>query len=454
MIGVVLTKRREEFYKLASKYVLQFEEIFDISDAETLCSYEKIYTDGPAIPAGPFLVTDISSVDLRTIFIESPLVDVGVLLKQAYLRYTFEKLQNAIRVESISFSCTFEEPSIVDESTQIKIKPVILDKVQANSVIDKPVFEKEPTVDFQDIFNSDESETVQELEQESAFINDPPSSKVYPTDLFVQKPKQTQPVRRTSLQPGSIRVRGFTQRKKIFQVPVFTFNSLTDKTGTTTLTAALAVAMAIQQPSAKILYLDLDMSNPNYLLEMWNRNPGTDASVKTIAGLAEADFEQNISLLSETISVSQAVFSLITWGQTTFVEKRMLAAQDFNLFINIIYNSFDLILVDMGKLQSTLDYQMKMLMSTSTKHFLIADGSTSRNVSTFIQLARQLPYNFEVIVNKNVPQSGSFAITQQLRQNPIATIGYYRNIDRILTDQLPMQGTALFNELCELGGKL
>ena len=272
--------------------------------------------------------------------------------------------------------------------------------------------------------------------------------------MFVQKPKQTQPVRRTSLQPGSIRVRGFTQRKKIFQVPVFTFNSLTDKTGTTTLTAALAVAMAIQQPSAKILYLDLDMSNPNYLLEMWNRNPGTDASVKTIAGLAEADFEQNISLLSETISVSQAVFSLITWGQTTFVEKRILAAQDFNLFINIIYNSFDLILVDMGKLQSTLDYQMKMLMSTSTKHFIIADGSTSRNVSTFIQLASQLPYNFEVIINKNVPQSGSFAITQQLRQNPIATVGYYRNIDRILTDQLPMQGTALFTELCELGGKL
>lgn len=93
-------------------------------------------------------------------------------------------------------------------------------------------------------------------------------------------------------------------------------------------------------------------------------------------------------------------------------------------------------------------------MSTSTKHFIIADGSTSRNVSTFIQLASQLPYNFEVIINKNVPQSGSFAITQQLRQNPIATVGYYRNIDRILTDQLPMQGTALFTELCELGGKL
>lgn len=456
MIGVVLTKRREEFYKLASKYALQFEEIFDISDTETLCSYEKIYTDGPAIPAGPFLVKDISSVDLRTIFIESPLIDAEVLLKQAYLRYTFEKFQDAIRVEPLSFSCTFEEPSIVDESTQVKIKPVILDKVQANPVIDKPVFEKEPTVDFQDIFNSGEPEPepVQEREQESTFINEPPSSKVYPTDLFVQKPKQTQPVRRTSLQPGSIRVRGFTQRKKIFQVPVFTFNSLTDKTGTTTLTAALAVTMAIQQPSAKILYLDLDMSNPNYLLEMWNRNPGTDASVKTIAGLAEADFEQNISLLSETISVSQAVFSLITWGQTTFVEKRILAAQDFNLFINIIYNSFDLILVDMGKLQSTLDYQMKMLMSTSTKHFIIADGSTSRNVSTFIQLASQLPYNFEVIINKNVPQSGSFAITQQLRQNPIATVGYYRNIDRILTDQLPMQGTALFTELCELGGKL
>ena len=437
MIGVVLTKRREEFYKLASKYALQFEEIFDISDTETLCSYEKIYTDGPAIPAGPFLVKDISSVDLRTIFIESPLIDAEVLLKQAYLRYTFEKFQDAIRVEPLSFSCTFEEPSIVDESTQVKIKPVILDKVQANPVIDKPVFEKEPTVDFQDIFNSGEPEPVQEREQESTFINEPPSSKVYPTDLFVQKQKQKQPVRRTSLQHGSIRVRGFTQRKKIFQVPVFTFNSLTDKTGTTTLTAALAVAMAIQQPSAKILYLDLDISNPNYLLEMWNRNPGTDASVKTIAGLAEADFEQNISLLSETISVSQAVFSLITWGQTKIIKKIVV--------LNYLY---------MGKLQSTLDYQMKMLMSTSTKHFIIADGSTSRNVSTFIQLASQLPYNFEVIINKNVPQSGSFAITQQLRQNPIATVGYYRNIDRILTDQLPMQGTALFTELCELGGKL
>ena len=169
MIGVVLTKRREEFYKLASKYALQFEEIFDISDTETLCSYEKIYTDGPAIPAGPFLVKDISSVDLRTIFIESPLIDAEVLLKQAYLRYTFEKFQDAIRVEPLSFSCTFEEPSIVDESTQVKIKPVILDKVQANPVIDKPVFEKEPTVDFQDIFNSGEPEPepVQEREQHS-----------------------------------------------------------------------------------------------------------------------------------------------------------------------------------------------------------------------------------------------------------------------------------------------
>lgn len=288
-----------------------------------------------------------------------------------------------------------------------------------------------------------------------------------PTQLFSQnqmvQQAVNQPVQRgfggvpmrANSTEGMIRARNsLAAKKRMYQVPIFTFSSLTPKAGVTTLAFALAAVLAIQQPMSKVLYLDLNVSNPNFIANYMNINPNTDACVKTIMNLSESEFMSNITLLTETVMISGASFSVITMGQLSFQERKMIADSNFTFFLETIGNSFDIIIVDCGELQSTLPYQGYMLSSNVAKHFVVADGSDNRFINTFIRTAQQVACNFEVIVNKNIPQAGAFAISQRLRQMPIATIGLHRNINHYLSGQLPIQDTALFHELCDLGGKL
>lgn len=467
MIGVILSKRREEFYNFTLNHPIDVAEIFDVTDTSSLDQFEIIYSDGPVDLTGPFSVVDISKGEFQDIFKDLQVIDRNNELKPFCIQRTFAKYQQSLLsdIPDINISDIAEQDLEPISEEHAEVQPILIEDagiVQTEST--------KETIDLKDndldnLFSRPESkpspeplftrepepepepkpvEDKQQITFRSAL--EPETRRASTTDLFSSKP---QVVKRT----GSLHVCASKSQKK-FNVPIFTFCSLTDKAGVSTLTASLAAALSLQNPETRILYLDLDMSNPNYLQALCGINPSTDASVKTIVSLSENDFIDNISLLTETVDVSQGIFYVITWGMTTFTEKRMLAAQDFNYFLNTVYNSFDIVLVDLGKLQSTLDYQMTLLHSPSSKHFMIADGSSQRTINTFVQEAQQLPYNFEIVINKNLPRSGSFIINRQLRQEPVASISLHNNIDRILTNQYPLSGTALYTELCALGGRL
>lgn len=465
MIGVILSKRREEFYNFIVKHPMDVTEIFDVTNTSSLEQFETIYSDGPVDLTGPFSVVDISKGEFQDIFQNLQAINQNNDLEPVCIQRTFAKYQQSLLsdIPDISISDIVEQVSAPAPKEHDEVQPILIEDagiMQAESAketielgdndLDNLFSRPEPKSAPEPLFSrapEPEHEPAEEKQQitfRSAL--EPATRRAPTTNLFSSKP---QVVKRT----GALHVCASKGQKK-FNVPIFTFCSLTDKAGVSTLTASLAATLSLQNPETRVLYLDLDMSNPNYLQALCGINPSTDASVKTIVSLSENDFIDNISLLTETVDVSQGIFSVITWGKTTFTEKRMLASQDFNYFLNTVYNSFDIVLVDLGKLQSTLDYQMTLLQSPSSKHFMIADGSSQRTISTFVQEAQQLPYNFEIIINKNLPRSGSFIITRQLRQEPVASISLHNNIDRILTNQYPLSVTALYTELCALGGRL
>lgn len=251
-----------------------------------------------------------------------------------------------------------------------------------------------------------------------------------------------------------IRAKGLASKRKTFQIPTYVFSSLTPKAGVTSIMYLLASILAGQQNNSRILYLDLNLSNPNYMLNMLNLNPGTDASVCSLLSITESEFMQNMSFLTETVMIDQTIFSLITLGQVQLSQRMTLASLNYLQMLETLSNSFDVILVDIGQMQATLPYQLTLLSSASIKNIIVADGSDNRLVRSFISLAQQLTYNFEIVINKNMAQSGAFTVMQQLRQQPLATVNFHRNINRYLTGQMLFQDSALYNELSVLGGKL
>lgn len=249
-----------------------------------------------------------------------------------------------------------------------------------------------------------------------------------------------------------VRRRGTGTRKRV-GAPIITFSSLTDKAGTTTVAYLLAKAMAPKDLNTKILYLDLNISNPNTISNLLGFSD-TGASIINIATATEIDFASNLSLLTDTIPVGDSSFSIITFGDATFRQKTAFSTIDYNQFLGTLADNFDIIFVDIGKLQGTMPYQQFILNSTSAKHILVADGSTTRSVNTFISNAQGLLHSFEIVVNKSAPNVGTFAFNRTMHITPLAAIGYHNNTTRFITDAMPFEGTALQNELCNLGGAL
>lgn len=476
MIGIYFTHRREEFLEFACTHPIDYIELFDVSSLSEI-TIDTLYVDGPANVVGPFVIIDVKDTPFADVFSEIPdisekkqksindiLFQFDIFRKDIVKRVPILSIQPLVDEEAREPTTECLTPSMIPAVKEAVVLTPDLNAIfegvdtsfesdfEIDSIEDSSVEQNTEKNDFEDIAAAPfaETQTIPGI-----FTKKRNTPRAAETSLF-NSPQKSSPtvIRNTTLPSGFIHTRGAVVKKKLFQVPVFTFCGLTDKSGVSTLTISLAASLALSNPSARVLYLDLDMSNPNYMLNFMNLNPDTDASVKTIIQLSETEFMQNISLLTETITISQATLSLITWGQTSFQEKRMLASQDFNFFLNTICNSFDIILVDLGKFQSTLEYQLTLLRSNSAKHILLADGSTNRNVNVFIQLAKQLPCSFEVVINKDVPQAGSFAIRQQLRQSPIASVGLHRNIERYLNNQMPLQGTSFESDLLNLGGKL
>ncbi len=249
-----------------------------------------------------------------------------------------------------------------------------------------------------------------------------------------------------------VRRRGSNHRR--MSAPIYVFSSLTDKAGTTTISFLLAKALASQNADTRILYLDLNIGNPNTISNLLGVHGCTDASIANIATATEIDFSKNIALLTDTVAAGDGSFSMITIGEATFRQKTVLATVDYTQFLDILADNFDTVFVDLGKLQGTLTYQQLIMRSSNAKHLMIADGSTTRSIQNFISITKGIDFGFEIIVNKSVPNAGTVLFSKLLQIAPLAVVGYHNNTMKFITDLVPFEGTALQNELCILGGNL
>ncbi len=273
---------------------------------------------------------------------------------------------------------------------------------------------------------------------------------------FVPAPMQSQAmIPKEPLRTGNVQMRrrGTSAHKRL-GAPIYTFSSLTDKAGTTTIAFLLAKTMAAQNPDMKIIYLDLNLSNPNTISNHLGYGMG-DATLVNVATATNIDFTANLGLLTDTIQVSDGcTFSMITFGETTFKQKTAFLTIDYSQFLDMLADSFDVVFVDIGKLQGTLAYQHLLMQSPLSKHILVADGSSLKTLNTFITATKGLMYNFEVVVNKSLPTVGTFILNKQLGIAPLGVVGNHNNTMRFITDAVPFDGTAMQKELWILGGAL
>lgn len=511
MIGVALSRRRGEFMRFASEHLMCFEEIVDWDSAVGSSSsseqkYDAIITDGEHCQIDGLPVIDIAGGDLDECLKEYsrdlPKQDVsqqklrGILIRyfdelhKVPVRCTFDTCsmllaeEDGVKDEVVApmvfdspiadTTSNTSKPAQLFEDEDIEIDLTSLPLAEQEPVV-QPTFQQEPqqvempapTVSQfppqqfaaqqqfspQQQFQPQQFSTQQQISAPSFGLQAQPQFGMMQTTQasFIEGRQQTQSIRRSQ---AVMSVRKSNTQHKKFQVPIYTFSSVTHKAGVTTVAYSLAAALAAQQPEARVLYLDLNLGNPNYISSLLNLNPNSDACVKTIMQLNETDFMQNLTFLTETVEISQIPFSMISLGQLSLLEKRSFANADYSYFIETLYNSFDVVLVDLGELQATLPYQASVLHMNSAKHFVVADCSDSKLINMFICMAQQLTFNYEVIVNKNIPQAGSFLLNQRLRRAPFASISLHRNVNRYFTGQLSIIDTALFAELSQIGGKL
>ena len=486
MIGMILTRRREEFLKFACSHIVEYEEILDTMNAEIFSRFEAVYSDAPTELVGAFQVIEIKDEPFEEIlsnYILGPAKQQqkspsACLYAFAYFYKYLLRGFSPVQMFTILPDDVKATP-VVAETVPITIQHIEKDD---NSIFTEP-FDEEIPEDIQiaeePLAVEEPSETIWvkepvEISTPTIFPEEstPPPPPLIPTEPFSYQPAEetsffgtvlppatmvtpaSKPVVRGRSSVGSVRPKGLKSKGKIFQIPITTFSSLTDKTGTSTISYLVAQTLADQHPESKIVYVDLNLSNPNSISRTIGLNPDTDAAITTIAGLSQDDFINNIALLTEVIEMGGSSISVITFGHATFAQKRVIANANFEQLLTSLANSFDMVIVDLGKLQSTLSYQLNLLNSHIARHVLLADGSDSRMIRTFISSAQELPRNFEIVVNKYTAQSGIFTINQTLHMQPIMNIGYHRNVDAFVSGRLQIEGTAMYNELSKLGGIL
>lgn len=471
MIGVFLSTRRREFLSFACEHLVEYTEIFDANDEKLLATFEELFSDAPIELMGAFSVRYFTHEPLEDVFGNYILNDLPkvaftqdrflyaadffqkYLLRgftPAHLKPILPKLQSAVSEPKKPKVSLQPIEKIAPSQAEIMLEPHL-----AVDIPEDPIFEELP----QPICESQIPQPVASeqpytptLQQASGFSGAPtnffgvtsPSTPMQPDNL---------PVRGRS-QVGSVRPRGLKSRGQQFQVPIITLSSITDKSGVSSIGYLLAHAIAEQHPTAKVLYVDLNISNPNFIADTVGVSQYTDATIMQIASLSQSDFVNNIALLTETLNLGRSSVSVITFGQASFTQKKAAAGANFEQLLQALSNFFDMVIVDLGKLQFTLGYQLELFKSRIARHLLLADGSDSRLIKSFISNAKELPRTYEIVVNKYLPQSGIFTISQSLHIQPLSTIGVHHNIEAYLTGRLPVEGTALYSELFRLGGIL
>lgn len=504
MIAVYLAERRREFLNFAAENHLNFIELFDLSNTEYVSSFDKVFTDAPALVAGAYSVIDISNGDFEVLFRDyctNKSKEICISKEQLY--HVFDGYFSRLRQSNLLYYPCEKQFNIDD----FEIKNTAIANVEETTVsinLQRVDIRKQedimPTLDF-DFDTQTEHESIQQsdcYEEPSVPIEEQQFTEVSRTNFFQQpQPRQqrqsfqetsrqryrSQPnsdnfnapdnpsnfftassplalnqtntvtVRNSNMQ-GRIRPKGLNGSSRKFTVPIITFSSLTDKAGVSSIAYMISHVLAAQNPTSKILYLDLNVSNPNSIANLLCIDPDTDASVVKISSLSESEFLTSIGLLTETVGLETGSISVITLGQASFVWKRQLVSMDFEHFIRALANSFDMVIVDLGKIQMTLDYQLRVLSGAYARHYLLADGSDNRIIKTFCHSALELPRNYSVILNKYQPQSGAFQINQILQQQPLASISLHRNMEAFVTGRIQFEGSALHKELTSFGGGL
>ena len=481
MIGVILSKRRQEFIRFAAANLADYREIFDPTDTELLSSLDMIYSDAPTDSVGAFFVKCFETEPLEETFKDYILGPPPQLQKSfGGCLFCFDHFQRYLLkgFVPVSMAAVLPEESKPQETPQVTaVEHIQVNKLTEHEVVETfstelpdtlevepPPPPPPPQPQFEPTYQPAQPTVYSPPSPQSsspAFFA-PSEEPLMPTSFFGNQPAPypIQPAASGSVAvrgraiSGSVRPRGLKQRNMQFQVPVITVSSITDKTGVSSISYLLSQVLAEQHPTAKVLYIDLNIGNPNYLAGALGINPDTDAALTKIASLSQDEFISNIALLTEAASLGRSSISVITLGQASFMQKKAIANANFEQLLVSLSNCFDLIVVDLGKIQCTLNYQLNLLNSHVARHLILADGSDSRLVKAFTANALELPRSFEIVVNKYSPQAGIFTINQVLHMQPIATIGLHRNVDAFVTGRLAFEGTALYNELTKLGGIL
>lgn len=437
MIGIYLKERRRDFLDFVSRNPIEFQEIFDITNTKFISSFDKIFVDDPNLTGSSnFVYMGNNAIEEIFSIYVLPKIEKEVLPP--------ERFYNAVLFyfERVYASCS-----------QIVIPPV------AEHTVDKPriqapVFSVTEAHRPEPIMIADESEKTDVFAQTNLSNNEQIAymngfSLVADNQSLIQQ----RPAKVQYNSGVKMRRKGSAPTKRV-GTPIHIFSSLTDKAGTTTVAFLLAKALVCQNPDLRVIYLDLNISNPNTIAGLLNFVDNEGASIINIVTATEIDFSANLSLLTTTIAVENSSFSMITFGDATFRQKTTLSTIDYTQFLNILADNFDVVLVDIGKLQGTLPYQQILMQTTNANHILVADGSSIRAVNSFIASTRDLMFNYEIVVNKSVPAVGTFLFDKNLHVSPLAVIGQHNNTIRFITDAMQFNGTAIQNDLFKLGGAL
>lgn len=444
LIGVWLTARRDEFYSYIKKHLINFEEIIDPTDIYVLRGYDVILTDAPSLFEGIAPVLEVSDEPFSAILkpFEQGSCHLGEPSEVLY--NAADRVFNALRV-SLDF------PDFIDNTPPKISKPESV-IVQHKSLTEESEAHTHEEIDITSV-PLVEAEPEPEFEQDIRAEPMPVATNIFdvaPPTLLAQ-PMANTIIRSSGIQKMTARGR---QKSHRFGAPVLTFSSLTDKAGVSMIAFMLAKTLALQDENKKILYLDLNISNPNSILNLLQLNPDTDAAVVKIASIQELDFMSNISLLTEVVPVADCTISVITLGEASLGQKSRMVRANFTQFITTISNCFDAVLVDLGRYQATFPYQDCIYRMPSAKHVLIADGSSTRMVNGFIREVCELPYHFELVVNKYTSHVGTFSFSKQLKREPLGAVSVHRNLEAIMTERIPFEGTALQSQLSSIGGAL
>ena len=130
MIGVILSKRREEFYDFISKHPLNVTEIFDITNEDVLKGFDTIYSDDPVALTGSFSIIDISQGQFEDIFRGISQISNN-LVSEGKLRCTLSRYQQKIvdAVPDLVLQNLDDVGQKHESNQERELKPILIDPV-------------------------------------------------------------------------------------------------------------------------------------------------------------------------------------------------------------------------------------------------------------------------------------------------------------------------------------